>query len=325
MKNNDLATQWAVDYLESHDCRLVAINKIVEPAHSIVKKISTSQGVFYLKQTPPALFIEPDTIALLQAQGCQHIPTVIVKNDQYHCFLMADCGDITLRELFLKDNIDISLLEQGIRSYAAIQRRLENDTPKLITLGFPDWRLDKLPLLYRDLIQKKELLIADGLTLKEITALNQIYDFCVEQCERLSKYKILETINHSDFQDNNMLLSQKTGEISLIDWGETSIGHPFLSLNTCLWNLTYFHNMKPDDCRYQTLQRICVSPWLGNHEESDLITAFNIANSLLGVFAALNYKRMYEATASQQKTVQAEHPGSIAGCLRGFLSRKPLI
>jgi len=32
MKNNDLATQWAVDYLESHDCRLVAINKIVEPA-----------------------------------------------------------------------------------------------------------------------------------------------------------------------------------------------------------------------------------------------------------------------------------------------------
>lgn len=43
MKDNDAATEWAVDYLESHDCRLVTIQKIVEPAHSIVKKISTSQ------------------------------------------------------------------------------------------------------------------------------------------------------------------------------------------------------------------------------------------------------------------------------------------
>lgn len=36
MKNNDAATQWAVDYLASHDCKLVAIQKIVEPAHSIL-------------------------------------------------------------------------------------------------------------------------------------------------------------------------------------------------------------------------------------------------------------------------------------------------
>lgn len=114
MKDNDAATQWAVDYLKFHDCMLVAIEKIVEPAHSIVKKISTSQGVFYLKQTPPALFIEPDTIALFQAQGCQHIPTVIAKNDQYHCFLTTACGDITLRALFLKDHIDMDLLGKGI-------------------------------------------------------------------------------------------------------------------------------------------------------------------------------------------------------------------
>ncbi|STO21996.1 Uncharacterised protein [Fluoribacter dumoffii] len=36
MKNNDAAIQWAVDYLESNDCRLVSVQKIVEPAHSIV-------------------------------------------------------------------------------------------------------------------------------------------------------------------------------------------------------------------------------------------------------------------------------------------------
>ena len=321
MKNDNAAIQWAVDYLESHHCRLIAIQKIVEPAHSIVSKINTSQGVFYLKQTPPALFLEPDTISLFQAHGCQHIPTVIAKNDRYHCFLTTACGDLTLRALFSISGVDMDLLGQGISHYTSIQRNLENDASKLITFGLPDWRLDKFPLLYRALIQETDHLIADGLTSEEITALNHAYDFCVEQCELLSKYKIPETINHCDFQDNNMLLSKVSGEISIIDWGETVISHPFFSLNTCLWNLTYFHNMKPDDMQYQELQQICISSWLGNHEKRDLITAFNIANELLGVFAALGYNFMYEATANQSKTVQDEHPGSIAGCLRSFLQQ----
>ncbi|QMT59758.1 phosphotransferase [Legionella sp. PC997] len=322
MKNNDAATQWAVNYLEAHDYKLVAIQKIVEPAHSIVKKINTSKGVFYLKQTPPELYLEPDTISLLQAQECQHIPTVIAKNDRYHCFLTPACGDVTLRALFLKDNVDTDLLRQGIRNYVSIQRKLENDIPQLVALGIPNWQLDQFPLLYSKLVTETELLIADGLTAREITALNQAYGFCVEQCEQLAEYKIPETINHCDFQDNNMLRSQNTGEISIIDWGETVIGHPFFSLNTCLWNLTYFHNMKPGDTQYQVLQHICVSSWLGSYKESDLIKAFNIANNLLGIFAALSYKRIYKATANQSKTVQEEHPGSIAGCLRSFLSRR---
>lgn len=321
MKNNDAVTQWAVDYLESHRCSVIAIQKIVEPAHSIVSKISTSQGIIYLKQTPPALFLEPDTIFLLHTHGCQHIPTVIAKNDRYHCFLTTACGDITLRALFSKGTVDTDLLGQGISHYTSIQRNLENDAPKLISFGLPDWRLDKFPLLYSELIQETERLITDGLTQEEIAALNHADAFCVEQCERLSQYKIPETINHCDFHDNNMLLSKASGEISIIDWGETVIGHPFFSLNTCLWNLTYFHNMKPDDVQYQALQQICVSPWLSNHEERDLIIAFNIANQLLGVFAALGYKFMYEATANQSKTVQDEHPGSIAGCLRSFLQQ----
>jgi hypothetical protein len=45
-KDNDAATKWAVDYLESHDLQT--------DSHSIVIKINTSQGVFFLKQTPNA-------------------------------------------------------------------------------------------------------------------------------------------------------------------------------------------------------------------------------------------------------------------------------
>ncbi|HAU1304124.1 TPA: aminoglycoside phosphotransferase family protein [Legionella pneumophila] len=326
MKDNELATQWALDYLQSHDCRIVTVQKIVEPANSIVIKINTSRGVFFMKQTPSALFIEPETIALFQAQGCQHIPTVIAQNEQIHCFLTKACGDVTLRTLFSKDKmIQMDLLARGISHYVSIQRRLENNTPMLLAKGLPDWRLDKFSLLYRKLIQETDLLIADGLSLKEIDALHQNYDFCVEQCARLADYQIPETINHCDFHDNNILFSAEKGELTIIDWGEVVISHPFFSLNTCLWNLTYFHNIKPEDIRYQALQQLCFSSWLDGHNEHDLGAAFNIAKDLLGIFAALSYKHMYDATANQSKTVQQEHPGSIAGCLRSFLLRSTLI
>ena len=119
---------------------------------------------------------------------------------------------------------------------------------------------------------------------------------------------------------NNMLFEKKTGEINIIDWGETVITHPFFSLNGCLWNLTYFNALKQTDPGYALLKSECIVPWLVDYEETTLLTAFDLANQLPGIYAALGYQTMYAATHGQLKTVQEEHPGSIAGCLRSFLS-----
>ena len=53
--------------------------------------------------------------------------------------------------------------------------------------------------------------------------------------------------------------------------------------------------------------------------EQTLLKAFDTAHQLLGVVAALAFHRLYVATAHQSKTLQQEHYGSIAGCLRTFL------
>ncbi len=113
---------------------------------------------------------------------------------------------------------------------------------------------------------------------------------------------------------------QKACEINIIDWGETVITHPFFSLNGCLWNLTYFHALKQTDPGYAKLKSACIVPWLVDDEEIELLKAFDLANQLLGIYAALGYQTMYMATHGQLKTVQHEHPGSIAGCFRSFLS-----
>ncbi|WED44600.1 phosphotransferase [Legionella cardiaca] len=319
----ELALKWALEYLVSHnEGTISSYNNITATSYSTVYKIITSKNTFYLKKTPPELSTEAQTLIYLHEQGCNNIPTLIAENKQLCCFLMRSCGDVTLRHLF-KEKVDSVLLNRGVLNYTKIQRTVENKISQLIGLNLPDWRLGKIPLLYRELIDQKELLISDGLSKEEITELENAYEFGTTLCESLSNYQIPETMNHCDFQENNMVLDQETGHISIIDWGETVITHPFLSLSGCLWNMTYFHEIKPDEI-YEDFKRQWISSWLDLHQEQDLLDALNIATRLTGIFAALGYKRIYVATMAQTRTVQQEHPGSIAGCLRSFLKESRL-
>jgi hypothetical protein len=208
------------------------------------------------------------------------------------------------------------MLKKGIMNYTKIQRSLENKTEQMLKIGILDWRLSQFASLYDQLLQQEQLLIDDGLTRKEIDRLNQLYPICVKLCSDLSEYKMPETINHCDFHENNMLLDQKTGAINIIDWGEVVISHPFLSLNGCLWNITYFNKVSPIDLDH--LKSQCITQWLDLYNSNDLLYQLNLANQLNGIFAALTYEQIYRATQDKPNSVRHEKKGSIAGCLRTF-------
>lgn len=314
------ALKWAIQYLASHNDKMSIHHKhVVETSYSIVYKIKTGTQIVYLKKTPEALFSEPKMLAFLKEQGASNVPELLAENPVLHCFLMTSCGDKSLRHLF-KKKINFNQLQKGIANFTKIQRLLENKIPELLAFGMPDWRLNKFSSLYYALIQQDKLLTSDGLTTQEINHLHQLHPICIYLCERLSEYKIPETLSHCDFHENNMLIDQKTKDINIIDWGETVIAHPFFSLNGCLWNITYFYAIKETDSIYARLQSACIKPWLNLYNEPQLLNILNIANKLQGIYAALGYQRIYVATQNQGKTVQQEHPGSIAGCLRTFIN-----
>lgn len=314
MDQHPKALQWAEQYLsEKAGLRVLERQSIVETPWSVVYRIKTAQYVVYLKQVPEMLFVEPDILTFFHHNGCNHIPRIIAINSELHCFLTEACGDIALRELF-KGKVNVSLLKVGVDIYTNMQRSLENKTQPLLALGIPDWRLDKFPSLYYRLISQDHLLLNDGLTEEEIERLQELYPICQHLCEELSKHDIPETISHSDFQENNMLLDEKTGSISIIDWGETVIAHPFFSLNGCLWNLTYFNEFKSTDATYKQLKTFCVTSWLNVCDEKTLFELFEIARQLLGIYAAIEYERLYVSTQNNPtRTIQQEKHGSIAG------------
>ena len=319
MTLHEKVLQWAKQYLLLHKKSTTLRHRmVVETSYSVVYQLETTHDSFYVKQVPKALFLESQTVRFLHQQACKNIPEIIAENAELNCFMMMACGTTSLRHLFNGDVI-VDQLNQGIQNYTNIQRLLEGKIKPLLSLGIPDWRLVHFPGLYEKLIQQDDLLIGDGLTTKEVEQLRQHYPTVVKLCADLASYKIPETLSHCDFQENNMLLDKKTGKISIIDWGETVIAHPFFSLNGCLWNLTYFHAVKQTEQKYALLQSASIAPWVVDNKGLPLLKAFDLANQLLGIYAALAYQRIYRATHDQHKTVQQEHPGSIAGCLRTFL------
>ncbi len=323
MNPSKLPLQWAAQYLSKEHLIVQAHQKKIETPYSIVHKIETNERPFYLKQVPESLFLEADTLIFLSEHGCTNIPQVIARNDELHCFLMSSVGNNALRHLF-KRRVNLSLLSQGILNYTNIQRSVENNIQALLNLGIQDWRLERFPALYLQLIEQEQLLQDDGLSKQDLDHLQKRYPVCVSLCEALAKYNIPETLNHCDFHENNMLLDSKSASINIIDWGETVISHPFFSLNGCLWNMTFFNALEEKDDAFKQLQSQSVSPWLNLHDEDALLMALGIANQLTGVFAALGYQMMYEATQNLPRTVQQEHPGSIAGCLRSFIHSTPV-
>ncbi|ASQ47082.1 hypothetical protein [Legionella clemsonensis] len=86
-KEIELALKWALEYLVTNNhSSIINHNKITETSYSVVYKITTSKNTFYLKQTPPELSTEPQTLIYLHEKGCNNIPTIIAENKELSCF-----------------------------------------------------------------------------------------------------------------------------------------------------------------------------------------------------------------------------------------------
>lgn len=283
---------------------------------SVIQFITTA-GYFYLKQTPPALFLEPKIMQLLANQLHASVPIIITSSDELHCFLMKDAGQ-TLRK-YLKAEFQPDLLCRAIKEFTAIQRSAENHIASFLALGVPDWRLDKLSNLYEQLINQTKFLKAEGITDEELQILHDLSLKISEQCELLSQYQILETLVQPDFNTNNILFDPRTKKMTLIDLGEIVITHPFFSLHNFLLQASIHHDVKEQDQIYHQLQNACFDNWLKLATKNQLLDAFMLAQKLWPIYSALaHYRLMVSVDLQAFKSYYTHRPNQLAGHLREY-------
>ncbi len=289
---NNAHILWAINALNDHKYHIhTPIPELIQNTPwSEIYRFKTNQGFVFLKKTPPGLAIEPKIIGFLHKELQANVPAVIAANLEQHCFLMQDAG-IQLHEYF-KENFQADILIQAMHNYSTLQIMTPSRVGLFLDMGVPDWRLEKLPKLYQDLISHETLLLDDGLNKNELMRLKNLESKLLSICDQLSSYLIKETFGHADFHDKNILINTKTSQITLIDLGEVVITHPFFSFHNCLHRAK--ENFSLSNAQYQQLRLACFKPWLALDTEEHLFEILEIMqqcwpiHSVLGEFRLMN-------------------------------------
>jgi hypothetical protein len=237
---------------------------------------------------------------------------------------MKNAGQ-TLRA-YLKKDFQPNLLCKAVKAYGAIQRSTENRIEPFLEQGVPDWRVNKLPHLYDDIIRQEELLIGDGLTGKELQTLHDLSPQFSAQCERLAQYQIPETIAIPDINTNNVLIEPSTNKMTCIDWGESAFTHPFFSIHNYLKQAIIHHPVKESDEIYNQLQEACLENWSVAMSKNQLLEAFNLAKMFYPIYSALGIYRLINAIGLEPfNSFYANRPHRIANYFKEYIQSGDII
>jgi hypothetical protein len=289
---------------------------VVDTPWSCVLRFATSDGSVYLKHTPALLALEANIIHILRAQFHASVPVVIAQNAELDCFLMQDAGR-PLREV-LKQKFDVALLCKAIDQFTALQFAVADQVEVFLEIGVPDWRLNKLPDLYKEVISQKGLLIADGLSERESDVLEALIPKVSHACQKLSDYSIPQTLVQPDFSDNNILIEDVSHQITLIDLGEISISHPFFSLLNSLQQVKKHHALREDEDRYLRIKEACLKNYMHLMPEQEVLDAFAMAQRVWLVYGILAQYRLMAACGAE-KIIAFQH-GRLSGVLKALVA-----
>jgi hypothetical protein len=279
---------------------------------SYVARFATSDGYIYLKHTPKLLALETVIIQILHDQFRLSVPNVIAHNAELNCFLMKDAGR-PLRKV-LKKQFDEALLCKAIIQFTSLQLAVADHVEIFLNIGVPDWRLNKFPDLFNEVILQKDLLIADGLSEVEISGLDKLLPKISNLCKKLSAYSIKQTIVQPDFNDNNTLINDISQAITIIDLGEISISHPFFSLLNFLQQIRKHHALTENDDSYLRIKDACFKNYMRIESKENLLKAFAMAQTLWLVYGILSQYRLMLACGEAK--ILSFQPGRLRSALK---------
>jgi hypothetical protein len=312
--------QWASKSLVSLGYTLKSNQpeNVLNTPWSYIIRFDTSQGYIYLKHTPELLALETSIIQILHDQFHASVATVIAHNAELNCFLMKDAGR-SLR-VILKQKFDAELFCKAINNFTSLQLAVADHVSVFLDRGVPDWRLDKLPDLYLQLLSQKEHLISDGLSENELSELKTLLPQVAHLSEKLAHYEIKQSIVQPDFNDNNTLIADSSQTITIIDLGEIAISHPFFSLLNCLQQAKKHHGLTDKDAAYLKLMDACLENYLIFGSKKHLLEALDIARLLMFVYAALCAYRLMVACDQSSFTPSFQRHGRPSKPLKAFLA-----
>ena len=242
------------------------IRKHVEPTGAIgtthdrpwakVMRVPIAGGVIWFKACAPVQAFEPTLTADLYSRWPDRVTEVLAIDEAHHWLLLGDAG-IAVGKL---GNPPETWLH-ALPSYAELQIGEVAYAGEHAGHGVPDLRMAALPAGYERLLTS-ELPIAKG----DLNRLRDNAPRFTQLCAFMADSGIQESIQHDDLHIANLYTDGST--LRVVDWGDSSIAHPFFSLVVTFWYLEEFNHLAPGDPWFHRLRDAYLEPWGTGLEET---------------------------------------------------------
>lgn len=242
------------------------IRKHVEPTGAIetthdrpwatVMRVPVAGGFTWFKACAQVQAFEPRLTAELYTRWPDRVTEVLAVDETRRWLLLRDAG-VAVGEL---GNPPEAWLE-ALPSYAEMQKGEMANALDHIGHGVPDLRMAALPAGYERLLASQVPLARD-----EIKRLRDNAPRFIELCAALAEVGIQESVQHDDLHMANLYSDR--GKLRVLDWGDSSIAHPFFSLVVTFRFLEEVNHLAPDDPWFRRLRDAYLEPWGSGLEES---------------------------------------------------------
>jgi phosphotransferase family enzyme len=287
---------------------------------STVLRVPTHDGDLYFKAVAPVHEFEPALTAELARVRPARVPELVAAEPELGWMLMRD-GGTRLREL-VQSVADLHRWEELLPLYADLQIALASDTEKLLALGVPDERLHNLPARFERLLEDRGSLLIDqpdGLTSAEYDRLREAVPEVTALCHELAASGIPETLQHDDFHDGNVFVSD--GRYVFFDWGDSCVSHPFHTLVVTLRANAYKFELEPGAAVLERLRDAYLEPFTRYGSRSELVQAADLAYRSGTLARALAW---YRFLLAREPAFRREDADTVPYGLKRFLAGGPI-
>jgi hypothetical protein len=239
----------AEDWIRAHVEPVGTIETEHERPWATVLRVPLADGVVWFKACAPVLAFEPRLTAELFARYPDRVAEVLGHDEERAWLLLGDAGT----PIGAFGNPPEAWLV-ALPLYAELQRGEATHTDDHLAHGVPDLPVTKLPARCDDLLER-EL----PLQREEIDRLRAFAPRFADLCDELVAHDVPETIQHDDLHTANVYAG--SGQLRVLDWGDSSISHPFASLVVTFRFIEEVTKLPPGDPWFARLRDAYLEPW----------------------------------------------------------------
>jgi hypothetical protein len=239
----------AEDWIRAHVDPVGPIQMAHERPWATVLRVPLADGNAWFKACAPVQAFEPRLTGKLFARWPDRVAEVLGHDDERAWLLLNDAGT----PIHVLGNPPEAWLV-ALPLYAELQRGEAPHADDHLAHGVPDLRLATWPARYDDLLER-----ALPLDSAEIRQLRDFAPRFSELSAQLAAYNVPETVQHDDLHMANVY---RAGEqLRILDWGDSSISHPFGSLVVTYRFLEEVNKLPPGDAWFTRLRDAYLEPW----------------------------------------------------------------